>query len=110
LRVARGDSAKRVQIVVRDGGFGIAASDRDRIFEPFFRGEDAQARQIRGSGLGLSLVRRIVDAHAGHISVTSAPGQGSTFIVDLPVAGEGKGTAPSVRLEEETLGTPHSAR
>ena len=56
------------------------------MFEPFYRGRDAIDRQIRGSGLGLSLVKLTVEAIGGRVSVQSAPGQGSTFTLRLPIA------------------------
>ena len=71
------------------------------------RGEEAQARQIRGSGLGLSLVKRIVEAHSGRISVTSTPGEGSTFVIGLPASGAR--SAELVSAGEETHGTEHTA-
>jgi signal transduction histidine kinase len=109
LRVSgpRGHGRAEVRIEVEDHGLGIAPGERDRIFEPFVRGEEAQARQIRGSGLGLSLVKRIVEAHSGHVSVTSAPGQGSTFAIVLPAAGEA--TAGLALAEEEAHGAAHTA-
>jgi len=109
LRVTgpRGPGRLEVRIEVEDHGFGIAPGERERIFEPFVRGEEAQARQIRGSGLGLSLVKRIVEAHSGHVSVTSAPGQGSTFVIALPASG-GANTE-FVSIEEEAHGTAHPA-
>ncbi len=72
------------RITVEDRGLGITAEDRKHIFEPFYRGREAVSRQIQGSGLGLHLVRRIIEAHHGTVSVTSEPGRGSTFTVDLP--------------------------
>jgi signal transduction histidine kinase len=75
----------RVEIAVSDRGIGIAPSEQAKIFEPFYRAPDVVAAQIQGAGLGLSLVKRIVDAHGGTIAVTSAPGQGSTFTVTLPI-------------------------
>ena len=72
---------------VEDRGIGIDADDKKHIFEPFYRGRDAVSQQIQGSGLGLNLVMRIVEAHAGKVSVTSEPGKGSTFTLALPVAG-----------------------
>jgi two-component system sensor histidine kinase SenX3 len=75
-----------VEITVSDRGIGIAPADQDRIFNPFYRAPDVVAAQIQGAGLGLSLVKRIVEAHDGRVHVRSAPGEGSSFIVILPVA------------------------
>lgn len=78
-------SASTVEISVSDRGIGIAAADQARIFDPFYRAPGVVAAQIQGAGLGLSLVKRIVEAHAGRITLKSAPGEGSTFTVSLPV-------------------------
>jgi PAS domain S-box-containing protein len=75
----------RVRVRVEDTGIGIAAEDCKRIFQRFFRVKNAQTRHIQGTGLGLSLVKEIVDAHHGRIIVESRPGTGSTFAVDLPI-------------------------
>ena len=75
-----------VRIAVQDHGPGIPADELSHIFEPFYRGRDAVSGQIQGSGLGLSLVKRIVTAHGGQVSVSSQPGAGSTFTISLPVA------------------------
>jgi two-component system sensor histidine kinase SenX3 len=77
-------SPRSVRISVTDRGPGIPGAERQRIFEPFYRGHDAVSRQIPGSGLGLHIVRRIVESHGGSIEVTSEPGRGSTFSIDLP--------------------------
>jgi two-component system phosphate regulon sensor histidine kinase PhoR len=73
-----------VRIAVSDRGLGIPPSDLPHIFEPFYRGAEAQSRQIRGNGLGLSIVKGIVEAHGGRVGVESAPGKGSTFVMTLP--------------------------
>ena len=72
---------------VTDHGAGMDAETQARIFEKFYQGDSAHATE--GNGLGLSLVKRIVDLHGGKIAVTSAPGQGATFEVYLPVAASG---------------------
>jgi len=72
-----------VEISVTDRGPGIPAEEQKQIFEPFFRGRRAVADQVHGTGLGLDLVRRIVEAHGGTIRVQSAPGAGAAFIVRL---------------------------
>lgn len=73
-----------VEVRVADRGPGIPESEQVGIFKPFVRGSAAQERQIRGSGLGLSLVKEIVEAHNGVVLVRSQPGQGATFTVRLP--------------------------
>ena len=78
-------NGEEVRIKVSDRGLGVTPSERERIFEPFYRGKEAQATQIRGNGLGLSLVEHIITAHGGRVSVESKVGQGSRFILHLPV-------------------------
>jgi len=75
-----------VEIRVADRGPGVPKDEQARIFEPFFRGRRAFASQIQGTGLGLSLVERIVEAHGGSIHVKSEPMKGAEFILRLPVA------------------------
>jgi signal transduction histidine kinase len=72
-------------VSVSDRGRGIDAADLPRIFEPFYRGRDAVARGIQGSGFGLSLVRRIAEVHGGRVTVTSRAGEQTTFTLHLPV-------------------------
>jgi signal transduction histidine kinase len=76
-----GDS---VVLSVADHGPGVPESERERIFEPFYRGRQAVAGQIRGNGLGLSLVRRIAVAHGGKVELETSPGHGSRFLLRLP--------------------------
>jgi signal transduction histidine kinase len=88
IGVSAAKSGSDVRITVADRGMGIPLAEQIRIFEPFYRANDAIAAQIQGAGLGLSLVQRIVEAHGGRVSVKSAPGEGSEFTVQLPAAGE----------------------
>jgi len=76
-----------VAIRVRDQGAGIAASERKAIFRRFVRGRAAVEGNVKGSGVGLAMVRHIVDAHGGAITVDSEPGHGSTFTMLLPAMG-----------------------
>ena len=75
-----------VRITVEDHGSGVPAADLPHIFEPFFRGSEAIGRQVQGNGLGLSIVKRIVTAHGGTITVATTPGKGSAFTMTLPAA------------------------
>ena len=81
-------NGREVLVSVADHGMGIESSEQDKIFEPFYRAPGAMAAQISGAGLGLSLVQRTVHAHGGRITLRSAPGAGSEFIVHLPAASE----------------------
>ena len=69
---------------VADTGGGIAEIDRERLFDPFFRSREANARAVPGTGLGLTITKAIVDAHHGTIEVDDTPGGGATFRVWLP--------------------------
>jgi signal transduction histidine kinase len=83
-----------VAIAVSDRGAGIRRADLGRLFEPFFRSAEARSAGTPGSGLGLAVVRSIVTAHGGRITVSSTPGRGSTFTVYLEAApgqGEARG-------------------
>ena len=73
-----------VRIAVADQGPGIAAEDLPHIFEAFYTAQPGGVAGERGSGLGLAVSRRIIEAHGGTIAVRSAPGQGSTFVITLP--------------------------
>jgi two-component system phosphate regulon sensor histidine kinase PhoR len=75
------------EIAVQDSGVGIPAEALPRIFERFFRADDARSREAGGAGLGLCIARTIAEAHGGTIEVQSEPGAGSRFVVVLPLAG-----------------------
>ncbi len=81
-----GSNGSQVQIIVEDHGLGISAAELAHVFEPFYRGKEVTTAQIHGNGLGLSLVKTIVEAHGGKISVKSIPGRGSSFTLSLPTA------------------------
>ena len=84
-REARGKAGPEIQVAVRDQGEGILAADLRHIFNPFYRGRGVRDAQVEGSGLGLSLVRQVIEAHGGRVSVDSSPGKGSTFVLYIPV-------------------------
>jgi two-component system, OmpR family, phosphate regulon sensor histidine kinase PhoR len=77
-----------VDIEVEDHGVGIAKRDRKRVFDRFYRVDNLLTRQSEGSGLGLSISRRIIEAHGGKLTVRSELGKGSTFTIHLPAAKE----------------------
>jgi two-component system sensor histidine kinase SenX3 len=81
-------SAKEGHAVVRvdDTGIGIPSRDLDRVFERFYRVDEARARETGGTGLGLSIVRHVAETHGGTASVRSVLGAGSTFTVEIPLA------------------------
>jgi signal transduction histidine kinase len=83
------DAIPAVEIRVADRGPGIPADEQAHIFEPFFRGRRAVQDQIHGTGLGLNLAKKIVEAHGGSIQVKSAAMKGAEFIVRLPAAPAG---------------------
>ena len=85
-RTAASSDGEEVVVSVADRGIGIGRGDLPHLFEPFFRGSDPSAAGTSGSGLGLAVVRGIVTAHGGRVTVESAPGKGTTFSVHLPVA------------------------
>ncbi len=74
-----------VQISVEDRGIGISPADLPHVFEPFYRAQSVRDGQIRGVGLGLYLVKRMMEAMGGHVSVSSRPFKGSVFTLHLPV-------------------------
>lgn len=74
-----------VVIEVKDYGIGIASVHQRKIFQEFYRVDDPRVRQTGGSGLGLALVKHIVESHGGKLLVSSVPGKGSTFYIHLPI-------------------------
>ena len=103
LRIRADASPNEVLIAVEDKGIGINNADIKHIFEPFYRGRDSVAGQIAGTGVGLSIVKQIVQAHGGSISVKSAAGVGTVFTLHLPRAKEAS------RLNRLTPSAPPTA-
>jgi heavy metal sensor kinase len=87
VSVALERNGASVSLRVRDTGAGIPASDRERIFERFYRADPSRDRRTGGAGLGLAIVARIVEFHRGRVSVESDLGKGSAFTVELPLSG-----------------------
>jgi signal transduction histidine kinase len=89
-RADEGESSRNsigvVQLWVEDKGEGIPACEHERIFERFYRLGSELRRETQGVGIGLSIVKHIIEAHGGKIIVRSAPGEGSRFTIELPAA------------------------
>jgi len=83
---SNGEAGPAVEIRIADRGPGIPADEQEHIFDPFFRGQRAVQDQVHGSGLGLYLVKKIVEAHGGTIQVKSEPMNGAEFTIRIPAA------------------------
>ena len=101
LKSAPCDDGRNFSITVSDDGQGVKTEDRSRIFRPFFQAVDNKP----GTGIGLSIVKNIVDRHNGTITVDSAPGQGSVFTVIIPI--DRPGSVVGENVNEETTETGH---
>jgi signal transduction histidine kinase len=99
--LGKGDRGQEIQISIEDKGLGIASSELPHIFEPFYRSPAVTAAQIHGTGLGLPLAKSMAQAMGAKITVSSTPGQGSTFTLHVPVAPATPVTTRS--LEERDL-------
>ena len=86
-----------IEIAVTDQGIGIPDDELDRVFERFFRVDQARSRSTGGTGLGLSIVKHVVQNHGGEIRVWSQPGRGSTFTIRLPRVLEAASTRSKAR-------------
>jgi two-component system phosphate regulon sensor histidine kinase PhoR len=95
IKFSRGDKEAEVTaerksnsiiIKIKDKGIGIENDERDKIFEKFYRGKSAVKYYIKGTGLGLALVKYTVEAHNGQIEVDSEPGWSTVFSITLPVS------------------------
>jgi cell cycle sensor histidine kinase DivJ len=86
---------------VSDTGIGIEAGDLARLGEPFTQVQNDYTRQFEGTGLGLSLVKGLVALHRGTMTIESAPGEGTTVAISLPVEGPGTAREDSAAAEAE---------
>jgi signal transduction histidine kinase len=75
-----------LKVTVQDDGFGLSPEDREKVFDEFFRAKNELTANIPGTGLGLSLVKRLTELHQGKVSVESTLGTGSAFTVHLPLS------------------------
>ena len=73
-----------VEVKVEDDGPGIPEADFPKLFEPFFRVDRSRSRKTGGYGLGLSLCKRVMEAHGGRIAVENNPGRGASFLLTFP--------------------------
>lgn len=87
IKVSARPSGDGVAFDVLDTGFGLGPEDQEKIFQRFYRVRDADTRHIVGTGLGMSIVKKVVEDHQGTITVDSEPGKGSVFTVTLPRSG-----------------------
>ena len=103
-------SGERVQLCIEDNGVGMSEETKNRAFMPLFTTKQG----ARGTGLGLSLVRRLIDRHGGSVRVSSTPGAGTTFTVSLPMATPDGAASPNDTRQEaqetETRGSSAAAR
>src|SRR5215471_15126894 len=99
IRIGASIQTDRAVVTVEDEGLGIPAADIDRLFERYFRGSNVSG--IVGTGVGLNLVKMVVDLHGGSIAVESQEGQGSRFTVRLPIKLQGGRPTPSIEMIAE---------
>lgn len=89
-------STQMLHITVQDTGIGIAPEDKPKVFSQFFRADDAQVSQIRGTGLGLNITKKLVELQEGEIGFTSRYKRGSTFYFTIPVITEKETAVPTI--------------
>jgi len=113
IDVSVGQDDGAALIVVRDSGVGISAADLPHIFDRFYQADTAATRRYEGTGIGLALVKELVELHGGEIGVVSTPGQGTTFTMRLPLnvagidqGGAGQSAATSAEVIELVLEPP----
>jgi two-component system heavy metal sensor histidine kinase CusS len=100
-------SGAAITVLVVDSGAGIAAGDRARVFEPFWRGPGEQASDAPGAGLGLAIARKIARAHGGEIDLADTPNEGATFRITLPGAAQLERTRTTPQRSSHATNSPH---
>lgn len=90
-----------VELMVADHGIGIPADEQDRIFERFYRVDPARSRETGGTGLGLAIVRHVATNHGGDVQVSSQEGEGSTFVLRIPMALVPEAAEPRREVENQ---------
>ncbi|RVU03019.1 hybrid sensor histidine kinase/response regulator [Mucilaginibacter limnophilus] len=109
VKVAYDNAMHQLSIVVKDSGIGIAPEKHDKVFDRFFQDDVPGSIMNQGSGIGLSIVREFVKLHSGTITLTSSPGKGSVFTVQLPLKPAGETVyADSEIIEEAEVEVPQN--
>ncbi|MCH7705496.1 MAG: GAF domain-containing protein [Chloroflexi bacterium] len=105
IEVGMRDTGSDVLVNVTDHGRGIVSHELEKVFDPFYRGENSQGRGAGGTGLGLAISRGIIDSHEGKIWAESSVGNGSTFFFTIPLVGrDGSGSRVPSEASVETVG------
>jgi two-component system phosphate regulon sensor histidine kinase PhoR len=99
VRISSGETECLIE--VEDHGIGINADEKEVLFDRFFRGSTAADLHIQGVGLGLSIVKRIVEGHCGVVGVRSEAGSGATFSITLPIKESSGSSGPSAESNAE---------
>lgn len=108
ISITQHRDGKFAEVRVRDTGIGISSEHQKKIFDRFYRVDKARSRELGGAGLGLSIVQWTVGAHGGVITVESEPGQGSTFIVKLPLMIQEEQLGPQPAIIKKRHGVQHA--
>ena len=98
-----------VEIAVTDRGIGIAEGDQERVFERFYRADQARSRRTGGTGLGLAIVKHAVQRHGGEVRLWSRPGRGSTFTIRLPLIAPPEDQVQPKRRRKKKRSAPAAA-
>ncbi|MDD2499266.1 MAG: ATP-binding protein [Geobacter sp.] len=101
--LASGGSELRLRLCISDTGIGIAEKDLQRIFEPFVQADMSNTRRFGGTGLGLAISRRLVERMGGSLLVSSQPGEGSSFVVELPFMAAERSADPPAGIDAAPL-------